>query len=69
MSREEVLKQKLFGNSEEHGQFRRMLGDYIGIAVSDLTIYRTEQDAAKHIGVHAGLTEDEMVIPLISVEL
>lgn len=68
MSREEVLKQKLFGNSEEHGQFRRMLGDYIGIAVSDLTIYRTEKDAAKHIGVHAGLTVDEMVIPLISIE-
>lgn len=45
-----------------------MLGDYIGIAVSDLTIYRTEKDAAKHIGVHAGLTEDEMVIPLISIE-
>ena len=68
MSREEVLKKKLFGNSEEHEQFRRMLGDYIGIAVSDLTIYRTEKDAAKHIGVHAGLTEDEMVIPLISIE-
>lgn len=68
MSREEVLKQKLFGKSEEHGQFRRMLGDYMGIAVSDLTIYRTEKDAAKHIGVHAGLTVDEMVIPLISIE-
>ena len=68
MSREEVLKQKLFGKSEEHGQFRRMLGDYMGIAVSDLTIYRIEKDAAKHIGVHAGLTVDEMVIPLISIE-
>ncbi|MBR6228791.1 MAG: alkaline phosphatase family protein [Eubacterium sp.] len=68
MSREEVLNQNLFGKSEEHEQFCRMLGDYIGIAVSDLTIYRTEKDAAKHIGVHAGLTEDEMVIPLISIE-
>ena len=42
-----------------------MLGDYIAIAVNDLTIYNKEN---KFIGVHAGLTKDEMEIPFIAIE-
>ena len=45
-----------------------MLGDYLAIAVDDLSIYSTKEEAAHFVGVHAGLTEDEMIIPLIVIE-
>lgn len=67
-TKQEVLDRKLFGAGEEHPNFRRMLGDYLAIAVDDLTIYSTKEEKDFFISVHAGLTEDEMAIPLIIVE-
>ena len=67
-TREQVLDSKLFGPGAEHQNFRGMLGDYLAIAVDDLSIYTTREEADYFVGVHAGLTEDEMIIPLIIVE-
>lgn len=64
----EVLEKKLFGRSAEHPAFRDMLGDYLAVATGDLCIYNTREEADFFIGAHAGLTEDEMTIPLILVE-
>ena len=66
-TKQQVLEQQLFGTGMEHAEFRAMLGDYLAVAVSDLSIYNSREEAARFIGVHAGLTEDEMVIPLIVV--
>ena len=63
-----VLEMKLFGCGTEHKDFRDMLGDYLAVATDDLSIYNTEEEVEKYIGVHAGLTKDEMIIPLIIVE-
>ena len=63
MTKEEVLERKLFGTGKEHPLFRSMVGDYIAIAVSDLSIYYTDEPALK--SVHAGMTEAEMKIPFI----
>lgn len=63
-----VLEMKLFGRGKEHKDFRGMLGDYLAVATDDLSIFNTKEGAEKFIGVHAGLTEDEMIIPLIIVE-
>lgn len=68
LPKEKVLEMKLFGCGTEHKDFRDMLGDYLAIATDDLTIFNTEEEAATFIGVHAGLTKDEMIIPLIIVE-
>lgn len=43
-----------------------MLGDYIAIAVDDVSIYNKSDE--NFVGVHAGLTRDEMIIPLIAVK-
>lgn len=67
-TKEEVLERKLFGEGKEHPDFREMLGDYLAIAIDDLSIYRTREEADFFIGGHAGLTEDEMIIPLIIIE-
>ena len=64
----EVLEKKLFGRGAEHPAFRDMLGDYLAVATGDLCIYNTREEADFFIGAHAGLTEDEMTIPLILVE-
>jgi len=45
-----------------------MLGNYLAIATDDLSIYNTREEADSFIGVHAGITADEMDIPLIIIE-
>lgn len=67
-TKEQVLRKQLFGTGTPHPNFEKMLGDYLAIAIDDLSIYSTKEEADFFIGVHAGLTEDEMTIPLIFVE-
>ena len=44
-----------------------MLGDYIAISVSDAAIFLTHKEMELMPGGHAGLTKEEMEIPLIAV--
>ena len=67
-TKERVLESKIFGTGTAHPNFEEMLGDYLAIAIDDLSIYSTKEEADFFIGVHAGLTEDEMIIPLIVLE-
>ena len=68
LTKEELCKKKLFGNGTEHSEFNDMLGDFLAVAVDDLSIFNTREEKDFFIGVHAGLTEDEMIIPLIVIE-
>lgn len=67
-TKEQVQQKQLFGTGAQHRYFGKMLGDYLAVAIDDLSIYSTKEDADFFVGVHAGLTEDEMVIPLIVIE-
>ena len=68
-TKEQTLQSKIFGTGTVHPNFEKMLGDYLAIAIDDLSIYSTKEEADFFVGVHAGLTEDEMMIPLIIVEI
>lgn len=68
LTKDEVRRKQLFGVGEEHRYFDSMLGDYLAVAISDLSIFVTKEEKETFIGVHAGLTEDEMVIPFIAIE-
>lgn len=68
MTREEVIDSKLFGTGTDHECFKDMLGDYLAVATGDTTIFNTKEEAEGFIGVHAGLTVDEMMIPLIVID-
>ncbi len=68
LSKDEVKKQKLFGPGTEHPQFDGMLGDYLAVATNNLSVFNTQEEKEKFMGVHAGLTKEEMEIPLIVVE-
>jgi len=56
MTKQEVIESRLFGTGKEHDCFRGMLGDYLAIAIGDLSIYNTKEEAEHFIGVHAGLS-------------
>ena len=67
LTKEEVREKQLFGPGKEGAAFDGMLGNYLAAAVSDLSIYSHKKEADFFIGVHAGLLEDEMVIPLLLI--
>lgn len=64
--REKVLSENLLGTGNDHTKLEKMLGDYIAVATGDIFITNT---ADKGLGAHAGITEEEMTIPLIAVKL
>ncbi|MDE7362709.1 MAG: alkaline phosphatase family protein [Oscillospiraceae bacterium] len=66
MSKAEVKERQLFGKGAPHPHFDGMLGDYIAVAIDDVSIYN--MDSKNFVGAHAGLTKDEMIIPLIAVK-
>lgn len=67
LTHRQVVEQKLFGDGQAHQNFEAMLGDYLALAVSDLCIFGPEERDFP-IGVHAGLTQEELTIPLIVIE-
>lgn len=70
--KEEVLEMGLFGpsqSSSEHPDFRNMIGDYLALARKDISFYNTEAEVERFRSHHAGITADEMRIPLIAFSL
>lgn len=70
MSREEALEGQLFGPGALHPKADDFLGDYLALATGSKAIYYHPQGAPPHgrmIGHHAGLTEAEMLVPLIVI--
>ncbi|MBQ1651436.1 MAG: hypothetical protein II056_03340 [Paludibacteraceae bacterium] len=55
----------LFGiGKEEHELFRKSLGDYFALAKAN-KYFRYCEESVDLKSMHAGFTEDEMLIPLI----
>ena len=68
LTREEVLREKLFGPGEDRPGLPEMIGDHVALAVSDCSLFNTHYEAQVMPGGHAGLTAEETRIPLIVVE-
>ncbi len=67
-TRDEVLSGSLFGTGNNRDGLESMIGDYVALAVSDISIFNTHFEAQEMPGGHAGLTKEEMTIPLIVIE-
>lgn len=63
-SKEEVKRLGLFGTGSDHEKFDLMLGDYLAAATGNLALENISSNG--FVSHHAGLTEDEMLIPLIA---
>ena len=68
LSREEVLEEKVFGIGEDREGLSEMIGDYVAFATKDTSTFVSHLEAQMMPGGHAGLTEEEIIIPLIVVE-
>ena len=67
LTKEEVLKQKIFGEGRIHPKFYDFIGDFISIAISNKCIVYNDDRKSVHYfkAHHAGLTEAETTVPLI----
>lgn len=63
-SKKEVLDNKLFGFGHEHQNFKSCLGDYLAIAKSN-KYFRYNEHGTEFVSTHAGLSFDEVLVPLI----
>ncbi len=66
-SKKEVMEQNLFGVGMNHAYFADSLGDYLAVAVEN-KYFRYDENSIELYSMHAGLTEDEMMVPLITYE-
>ena len=68
LTREEALREKVFGPGKDREGLAGMIGDYVALAVSDTSIFNTHIEAQEMPGGHAGLTREEIAVPLIVAE-
>lgn len=66
-SKEEVIKNHLFGNKMTHKRLEENIGDYIAIAIRDVAL-NYDENCKVFKSAHAGITKNEMEIPLIIIE-
>lgn len=66
-TKEEFLKTGLLGDGEQHPCIETSIGDFVSIAVSNKSLrYFSCEEMKKSLKAdHAGLSEDEMIVPLI----
>ncbi len=62
---EEALNKNLFGPYRENAAGLRFIGDFIACATSDVALFYSDERNVDMVGNHAGMTEAEMMIPLI----
>ena len=67
-SKREVIEKKLFGTGVNSMRLNDMLGDFLAVATGGLTIFNTAEEQRKFKSAHAGITSEEMIIPLIAAD-
>ena len=67
MTKEEVFANNLFGFGKTHARAYDFVGDFLAVATGDKSLF-IEREEREFVGVHAGLTEDEMTVPFIAIE-
>jgi hypothetical protein len=67
LTRQEVLERNLFGEGKPHEKGLEFIGDYIACALSELTLDR-RIEVHNFASAHAGLTKEEMLVPLVMIE-
>lgn len=67
LSKNEIHEKKIFGDGLQNKLFNDGIGDFIAIAISEKSIrYSDKHELFK--SAHAGITEDEVYVPLVMVK-
>ncbi|MBC8415605.1 MAG: alkaline phosphatase family protein [Candidatus Cloacimonetes bacterium] len=73
LTRDEFLAKGFLGKGKMHQRIDDMLGDFVGIATSDAAIKTVFEQNGKwekeFLAHHSGLTSDEMMVPLIKINV
>ena len=65
LSPEEMLAEGLLGTGSAHPEIKNRIGALIAVSTGQAGIFHAYPDASMLRGMHGGLTEDEMLVPLI----
>ena len=65
-TKKEVIEKHLFGSGKNNEHFEEVIGDYLAIATSN-KFFRYDENSINLKSMHAGITEDEVLVPLIVV--
>ncbi len=68
LNRDQVLRSKLFGDRPNHPRFEQFIGNYLAIARSDMVLIYRKRDDHYARGQHAGICDDELMIPVIAYQ-
>ena len=67
LTKEEVFANNLFGFGKTHAKAHDFVGDFLAVATGKKSLF-IEREEHTFVGVHAGLTEEEMTVPFIAIE-
>ena len=67
MAKEEVFSENILGYGKPHPRTHGFVGDFLAIATTEKTLF-TAREEHEFVGVHAGLTEEELTVPFIAIE-
>ena len=67
LTKEEVFANNLFGFGKTHARANEFVGDFLAVATGEKSLF-IEREEHEFVGVHAGLTEDEVTVPFIAIE-
>ena len=67
MTKEEVFAENILGFGKPHPRTYDFVGDFLAVATGNKSLF-TEREEHEFVGVHAGLTEEEMTVPFIAIE-
>jgi len=69
LSRQQMLDMELFGLGQAHAEFHHRVGDYVMVMKENYIIKDLigMERPYTQVGVHGGLSEDELYIPLIKI--
>ena len=70
LTHDELMQSGLLGAGAPHPKTEDFVGDYVAIAVSDVALWYRNHDGSfdNFKGAHAGLTQEELIVPLIVLE-
>ena len=65
LNKKQILETHLFGSKKSHPYFEELLPDFIALAKANTNLEYYVDEESDLNGHHAGMTEDEMLIPVV----
>ena len=66
-AQQKEFSENILGFGKPHPRTSGFVGDFLAMATTEKTLF-TAREEHEFVGVHAGLTEEEMTVPFIAIE-